>query len=85
MSLKTAENGNFWAQMESFDWFLNPNAMLKISRGFNFASQQSHTFSRVLIPRKLIRLKYVSLENNTRKRLLQTKCHIEKQVKIQVE
>ena len=51
MSLKTAENGNFWAQIESFDWFLHPNAMLKISRGLNFASQQSHTFSRVLISR----------------------------------
>ena len=53
--------------------FSTQNAMLKISHGFNFASQQSHTFSRVLIlrnwqkfmktrnliSRKLIRLKYI--------------------------
>ena len=30
----------------------------KISHGINFASQQSHTFSRFLFSRKLIRLKY---------------------------
>ena len=29
MSLKTAENDNFWAQMESFDWFLHPKCDFK--------------------------------------------------------
>ena len=29
MDLKTAENGNFWAQMESFDWFRNPKCDVK--------------------------------------------------------
>ena len=29
MSLKTAENGNFRAQMESFDWFLNQKCDFK--------------------------------------------------------
>ena len=29
MSLKTAENGKFWAQMGSFDWFLNQKCDLK--------------------------------------------------------
>ena len=38
MSLKTAENGNFWAQLESFDWFLHPKCDIKNFVWINMAS-----------------------------------------------
>ena len=47
--MKTVFFGHKWGVLTGFS---NQNAMLKIPRGFNFASQQSQTFSRVLISRK---------------------------------
>ena len=70
MSLKTAENSNFWAQVESFGFSIQ-NTMLKILRGFNFASQQSHTFSRVLISRKW--QKFAKLQNLMSRKLFPLK------------
>ena len=38
MSRKTAENGNFWEQMESFDWFqFGESAISHVFASFNFA------------------------------------------------
>ena len=74
MSLKTAKMEIFGHKLKVLTGFSTQNAILKISRGSNFTSQQSHTFLRVLISRKcqkfaktrnliswkLIRLKYLN-------------------------
>ena len=46
------ENSRKWHKCRGSTGFSTQNAMLKISRGFYFANQQSHTFWRVLISRK---------------------------------
>ena len=46
MSLKTAENRNFWTQMDSFDWFLHPKFDVKNFAWIEFReSAISHVFA----------------------------------------